>query len=258
MLAWAFAAAAALTCNHPGITIIAHRGGMDSRYPENTLPAFHHAAAIGADAIELDLRATRDGRVVILHDPRLERTTNGHGPVSEHSADEVARLDTGNGIPIPTLDAVLADDAVRNVRLLLDVKPAPGLDLKTVVAEVRSRDRTNDVIFGVRSLKDHARLVRLDPGLRFLGFIPRARDAEAFIHAGVGIVRLWPRWVARQPELMKTIHATGGRVWVTAGDASVDELARMAALGVDGFLTDRPAQAVSALGTCRTRGGLSR
>src|SRR5436189_6426851 len=72
--------------------VYAHRGGAALR-PENTLAAFDHGLSLGADGLELDVRLSRDGVVVVHHDASLERTTNGHGPLEQCSPEELARLD---------------------------------------------------------------------------------------------------------------------------------------------------------------------
>ena len=74
---------------------ITHRGA--SAYaPENTRAAFDLGLELGADALETDLRATRDGVLVLLHDREVDRTTNGHGPLAELAWDEVCQLDAGS------------------------------------------------------------------------------------------------------------------------------------------------------------------
>ena len=92
--------------------IIAHRGD-GSTAPENTLPAFQRAWEVGADGVELDVRVTRDGQLVVFHDRNLERTSNGCGPVSNFTLAEIRSLDVGswfgqafNGETAPTLDEV--------------------------------------------------------------------------------------------------------------------------------------------------------
>ena len=77
--------------------IIAHRG-LTSGAPENTVAAFRAAAEAGADGVELDVRLSRDGEVVVLHDHGLERTTNGTGPAARRSLAEMKRLDI-RGLP---------------------------------------------------------------------------------------------------------------------------------------------------------------
>jgi glycerophosphoryl diester phosphodiesterase len=74
--------------------VIGHRGNR-AHAPENTLPAFLEAVALGADALEFDLRVSRDGRLVVFHDDTLERTTDGQGPVDALTLAELQRLDAG-------------------------------------------------------------------------------------------------------------------------------------------------------------------
>src|SRR4051812_32522655 len=84
---------------HPALSfgrpqVFAHRGGAALR-PENTLLAFDHGMSLGADGLEFDVHLSRDGVVVVHHDPTLERTTSGRGPLAALTADELARLDAG-------------------------------------------------------------------------------------------------------------------------------------------------------------------
>src|SRR4029079_11204671 len=84
---------------HPALSfgrpqVFARRGGAALR-PENTLLAFDHGLALGADGLELDVHLSRDGVVVVHHDTTLERTTNGTGPIAARTADELAALDAG-------------------------------------------------------------------------------------------------------------------------------------------------------------------
>ena len=90
--------------------IIAHRGHV-SAAPENTMSAFQGALAAGADGIELDVRLTRDRQLVVFHDRRLDRTSNGRGLVDHHSLADIRSLDVGSwfgdpfkGEAAPTLD----------------------------------------------------------------------------------------------------------------------------------------------------------
>lgn len=248
MVAHLFAVAALLACDISAPPLIAaHRGGMDSGHPENTLPAFRHAAAVGAQVIELDLRTTRDGHVVVMHDPSVDRTSDGRGLVRDLSLAELQRLDLGGGIRIPTLVDVLEATRPLPVTLLFDVKRAPGLSHAELAARVAERHDPARVIFGVRSPEDRERLARAAPGLRYLGLVPAIRSIDAFLAAGVEAIRLWPGWLDGDPGLVRYIHDAGARVWVTAGRASTE---RLAAHGVDAVLTDYPAAAVSSLG-CR-------
>ncbi|GAA5135199.1 glycerophosphodiester phosphodiesterase [Pseudonocardia adelaidensis] len=98
--------------------ITGHRGAMGSE-PENTLRSFRRAVREGCDEIELDLRVTSDGRMVVLHDATVDRTTDGSGAVAEMTFDEVRALDAGLGEQVPTwAEAVAAVD----VRFQAEVK----------------------------------------------------------------------------------------------------------------------------------------
>ena len=92
---------------------VAHRGGA-AQWPENSLTAFRNAIALGARVLELDVHQTADGVVAVIHDPTLDRTTSGHGPVARATAADLARvrLRGRDGVftddHVPTLDEVLA------------------------------------------------------------------------------------------------------------------------------------------------------
>lgn len=111
--------------------IIAHRGHV-SAAPENTMSAFHGALAAGADGIELDVRLTRDRQLVVFHDRRLDRTSNGRGLVDHHNLADIRSLDVGSwfgqqfkGEAAPTLDQVfetLPHDYLINVEMKVVIR----------------------------------------------------------------------------------------------------------------------------------------
>ena len=111
--------------------IIAHRGHL-SAAPENTLSAFQGALDAGADGIELDVRLTRDGKLVVFHDRKLDRTSNGHGLVDHYTLAHIRSLDVGSwfshqfkGEAAPTLDQVfeaLPNDYLINVEMKVIIK----------------------------------------------------------------------------------------------------------------------------------------
>lgn len=112
--------------------IYAHRG-WSSRYPENTLLAFAEAVALGVSGIELDIQLSRDGVPVVIHDPKLARTTNGNGLVDELDLSELRTLDAGAGERVPTLREVL-DLVGDSVHLDIEIKaPIAG---NAVLAEL--------------------------------------------------------------------------------------------------------------------------
>lgn len=223
------------------VAFVAHRGGIVPGYPENTLAAFREAIRHGAEVIEIDLRGTSDGAIVIMHDETVDRTTNGKGAVTSHTLAELKALDAGAGQRIPTYEDVLQFVASTGVKLLLDIKPSPSLDKPQVVRLTEKYNAVQNVIVGPRSVDDLRAFKALNPNLRTLGFIPRAEDIEPFVNAGIDIIRLWPEWIYANPALVPKVHSLGRPVWTTAGEAPRDELQKLITLGVDGILSDFPA-----------------
>lgn len=128
----------------PSRGICAHRGASDT-HPENTLAAFREAVRLGAHMIEFDVALTEDGRLVLMHDSTLDRTTNGKGQVSEFTLAELKQLDAGSwknsrfkGERIPTLDealAIMPDNMWLNVHLKGGAKLAEEVTKQIVAAD---------------------------------------------------------------------------------------------------------------------------
>ncbi len=247
------------------VELVAHRG-LAPGFPENTLAALRNTIAKGVGVVELDLRGTADGEVVVLHDETVDRTTDGTGNVQELTLAQIKELDAGSyvdprfaGERIPTYEEVLdlVEEEGSGVVLLLDIKEGATLDLAQVVRLTEERRAVLQVIAGVRTLDDVAAFRRLNPNVRTLGFIPEPQDVEAFAAAGVDMIRLWPDWIhasasplcaagggttgrAVQSCLVRRVHELGRPVWTTAGEAGRDELLELIELGVNGILTDVP------------------
>lgn len=226
----------------PGWTIvnIAHRGGIIPGYPENTLVAYRNALSLGADVIEIDLRGTKDGEIVILHDETLDRTTDGTGKVTEYSLRELKKLNAGGGESIPTYKEVLGLISGSGVKLLLDIKISAILDKSKVVRLTEQHGAVLDVIVGVRNLDDLRQFQQLNPNIRTLGFIGKPEEVDDFVVAGVDIIRLWPEWIKADKGMVRRIQGLGRPVWTTANDAPREELEELIRLGVNGILSDFP------------------
>ncbi|MEU3613686.1 glycerophosphodiester phosphodiesterase family protein [Streptomyces sp. NPDC006872] len=139
---------------------IGHRGVMGVE-PENTLRSFVAAEQAGLDVIELDLHLSRDGALVVMHDPDVDRTTDGTGPVAEQTLVELRTLDAGRGERVPVFEEVL--DAVR-APLQAEIK---DVQAARALAEVMlARDLVERV--EVSSFHDEAvaEIARLVPGVR--------------------------------------------------------------------------------------------
>lgn len=116
------------TQNKNNIFVAAHRGWC-AKYPENTMPAFRAALEIGVDQLETDVRITKDGELVLIHDATVDRTTNGTGKVCDYTLEELRALDAGNGEKIPTLTEfmeLVKDHPTLTIDLELKEYPLPG------------------------------------------------------------------------------------------------------------------------------------
>lgn len=129
--------------------IIGHRGAMGYE-PENTLRSFQKAIDLKVDMIELDVHLCASGEVVVMHDEKVNRTTNGKGLVAEKTLEELKDLDAGSGETIPTLEEVL-NLINRQVKVNIELK-GKNTALKTceIVKKYRIED---DVIFSASSIK---------------------------------------------------------------------------------------------------------
>ncbi len=141
LVAGAAPAAAGTAC---APTVIAHRGDS-SRAPENTMPAFRSALRVGAGTIETDVQFTADGVPVLMHDPIIDRTTDGTGPVSALTLAQVRGLDAGSwfhrrwaGTRVPTMAAMLALAYGHHARVQLELKVRPTTEqLATFLGQLR-------------------------------------------------------------------------------------------------------------------------
>jgi glycerophosphoryl diester phosphodiesterase len=147
---------------HP---IIGHRGNA-AHAPENTLESFRQAAAIGVDALELDVHLSGDGHVVVIHDPTLDRTTNGSGRVDRLSVSEIRQVDAGakfthdrgasrpylgKGITVPTLDEVM--ETFPAMPLLVEIKTkAASIATRAVIERHAAKARCIVASFDERAL----------------------------------------------------------------------------------------------------------
>ena len=122
--------------------IMGHRGAA-ALEPENTLRSIERAMEIGVDAVEIDVRLTRDRKLVVIHDSTVDRTTNGKGPVGNYALDDLKNLDAGKGQTIPTLQEVM-DLTGNKVRLVIELKEE-GTEKKVV--ELVKRNKLEDSVY---------------------------------------------------------------------------------------------------------------
>ena len=252
------------------VVVVAHRG-MVSGFPENTLAAYRRSISLGFSAIEIDLRATADGHIVVMHDDTVDRTTNGTGDVGRMTLAEIKCLDAGSRAGsafadqrVPTYEEVLGALRGSGTKIVLDIKPSEALDNERVVCLTERAGAVLDVIVGPRSMADLRDFKKLNPNLRTLALVPGPEfeplDVEAieeFARAGADMIRLWPPWIftdrdhGGQPcrsQLIERLHELGKPAWTTADtlykdidpDHPREDLSELIRLGVNGIITDVP------------------
>lgn len=213
---------------------IAHRGA--SAYePENTLRSFGKAIELGTDMIELDVRRSLDGRLVVIHDSRVDRTTNGNGPVRMKSLDELRALDAGMGERIPTLEEAV-EFAAGRTRFVIELKE-DGLE-ERVIRVIKEFGVTEDV-FVVSFKPVRLRAVKeLEPGLK-TGLILFA-SADPLRSAGMcGADAVAPfRWFITR-RLAERARAAGIYLFTWTVDEK-ERAERLREMGVSGIVTNRP------------------
>jgi glycerophosphoryl diester phosphodiesterase len=247
----------------PSPWLVAHRGGS-ALAPENTLAAFDRAAALGADAIETDVRLSADGVVMVFHDEDTARLTGEPGTVETRRSEEIAALDAafsftedagvtfplrGAGVRVPTFAEALR--RYPRMRFNVDAKsdePALADALAQVIRDARAEER---VCVGSFFDAQAERLGALLPGVcRFLPqeagtrhvLAAKAGAAPVGLPAGYDLADLPARMgdmTVVDAPVVEHFHRLGIPVHVWTVDEE-DEMRALLALGVDGLVTDRP------------------
>jgi glycerophosphoryl diester phosphodiesterase len=246
--------------------VFAHRGGADA-LPEHTLGAYLRALDEGVDGLECDVRLTRDGHLVCVHDRRLNRTSNGRGLVSTKTLAELDSLDFGSWHPsfpgelepLPDLTRVLTLDRLlealrdcgQDVRLLIETKHPSryGAEVERRLVEVLRRydlaegrpgDRVHVTVmsFAALALRRIRVLAPAVPTVYLLEILPpgvgrgKLPFGARIAGPGVGLLR-------SKPGLLPAIRAAGHQayVWTVNAEADLDLALEHQ---VDGVITDRP------------------
>ena len=219
--------------------VIGHRGAM-GHAPENTLASVEVAIGLGVDAVEIDVHLV-ESELVVIHDDRLDRTTNGSGPLSSTTFEELRALDAGAGERIPTLDEVLE---VVDGRVGINVElKGPGTARPTVKALERHRDAWRDRV--VVSSFDHDMLrevSRAAPELRLGALVRSASRSPVRDATELGAYAVHPPAAIVDTALVADAHAAGLHVFPFTVDEA-QEFARLRSLGVDGVFTNYPDRA---------------
>ena len=224
--------------------ILGHRGAL-THAPENTPAAFELCLLAGVD-IELDVHATKDGQLVVLHDATVDRTTDGKGRVSDLTLDEIKRLDAGTwfhpdfvGERVPTLDEALAQVKAKERRpttVAVNLKPINGTIIEGVTSAIREHDMFGRTFVFDLSLENAQRVKERDRRIRCAASCQtpeQIRDALKLDYIDV----IWTG--PRSKGTIDDVHAAGKQIYFTiVNDAS--QWLKVKADGADGICTNYP------------------
>ena len=242
--------------------LIAHRGGA-ALAPENTLEAFRNAIRLGVDALQLDVRLTADGALVVIHDETVDRTTNGSGLVRDMTLAELQALDAGfdftsdggasypyrgQGVSIPTLAAVLAEFPRTRLNInLKDPLPEAAARLTEEIDRANASDRViiasshGDTLSQFRRLAPQTAAVAGSNETRTFYYLNQLGLWR--LHRPLGDAYQTPPTSGRArldtPQFIEHAHAFNQKVHYDAVDDPA-EMRRLLDLGADGIITDRP------------------
>jgi len=214
---------------------IGHRGAA-GHAPENTLAAIEKGIAFGVDFVEIDMRRTADGALVVLHDETVNRTTNGTGLVAQLSLADLKKLDAGNGEHIPTLEDVLKVIA-RRAGLMLELKVKGTA--QQAVEVVREAGFRNPIIYASFLHEELSHVRAVDPGASLMvlfGRVPNDAVSSALAH---GPSHIGLRHDTATRRLVEDFHRAGLLVFVYTADSPGD-IQHAVSLGVDGVISNFP------------------
>ncbi len=221
--------------------IIGHRGAA-GHAPENTLASVRKALELNVDAVEVDVHLSRDNQLIVLHDSRLDRTTDGSGDVSEHCLDQIRLLNAGNGHHVPTLGEVL-DLIDGRVPVNIEIKSRSATRfVSCLIHEYFERDGWSPDRFLVSSFDFAvtAEAYQLDPhvplGLLVEGHpgadLWREAERQQVRFVGIGLASM-------TRPLVEEAHRRGLQVLVYTVN-TVEQAKELMQIAVDGIFTDYP------------------
>lgn len=253
----------------PGPWAIAHQGGR-RLWPENTLYAFEHAESLGVDVLEMDLRITSDGEIVVIHDATVDNTTDGSGRVDGMTLAQIRRLDAGyrfddgsgefafrgSGLRIPTLEDVLA--RFETSRLILEMKEfAP--DRAVQFCDILKAHQATQRILVASFEHDSMRAFRAAcPMVATSATMREALMLYQLHRMGLASLYRSPAVALQIPETFRDRQVVDSELLELADDYNIQievwtvneeaDMKRLLDLGVQGIMTDHPDRLLRVLG----------
>ena len=219
---------------------IGHRGAAGYE-PENTLRSFQKAIDLGVDMIEVDVFACKSGEVVALHDPKLQRTTSGHGYVIKKSLRELKMLDAGKGERIPTLEEVF-DLVNRRVKINIEIKGARSLRsvIRIVNKYVYEKGwRYDDFLVSCVTRHSLRKIFKINPQLPVGAILIYKPNRFLAFAVQINAYSVNVRFRLLNAVFVEKAHQRGLKVFAWTVNEPED-IKRMKALGVDGIFSDYP------------------
>ena len=217
------------------VLIIAHRGASGYE-PENTLRSVKKALELGADMVEVDVHVSRDGCMVVIHDARLERTTNGKGYVKDMTLKELKKLDAGLGERIPTLEEVI--QLVRGKAQLVVEMKVPGTE-ERVLQEIEENGLENEALITSFYHPVIRRVKELNPNVQ-AGVIIASRPVKPVQPAiDANANALFPKYTFVDQQMVLVAHKNNLAVYPWTMD-TLSEIKPLIEMGVDGIVTNKP------------------
>jgi len=214
---------------------IGHRGAR-AYAPENTLTSFKKAIELGADAIELDVRRTKDNQIVVIHDADVKRTTNGKGLVKDLTLQQIKQLSTEKSQKIPTLEEVLDFIKSTKVKVIIELKETEFEE--KVLSTIKSLRMDKQVIISSFLEEAILKVRELDPEVETgLIYAKHSNPIKAALALKANYLIALYRFV--HTANVEKAHQNGLKVIVWTINCP-EEAATFAKKGVDGIASDKP------------------
>ena len=236
--------------------IIAHRGGADL-VPENTLAGFKKAINLGVDMIEIDVHLSKDSNIIVIHDEKLDRTTNGSGEIKNMTLSEIKKYDAGSWFNdafreerVPTLDETFRLINGKSI-LLIEIKEGderyPGLE-KRIVESIHKHNANAWIVVQSFNKNSILRVKKMDPSILtyylvssefdelYSHIAEKVKNGEKIVKQFDGIAPHYSHLDSAKVELM---HLAGFKVFTWTVNKPKDMI-KMINMNVDGIITNSP------------------